>query len=150
MIREATIDDLKGLVYLLEGFHKSAFPVEPSFNHVDLYNTLLDMVNGDGGILLLAEKEDQLIGVIGGLVFPWYFNKSELVGQELFWYMHPEHRKGTTGIKLLQALEKKAKEKGCRSFIMASEYTMNNHDYMETMYHRMGYSNHESYYIRKL
>ena len=151
MIRNATIDDIKQIVYLGERFYNESHDVdEIPYDPIDTYKSILEIYNGDHGILLVAEQDGQIVGITAGLVFSWYFNSSHKTGQELFWYVHPDYRKGTIGIRLLKELERQAKEKGATTFIMVSEELMGNHDYMEKLYHKLGYHNYESAYIRNL
>ena len=125
MIREARTEDLPLMVVLGEKFYNASHGnSDIPFNRTDTLNTLLAMLESDDGILLVYEHDGRVVGMIAGVMFPWYFNVKHRSGQELFWYVAPEFRKSTAGVRLLKELEKKAKEKGATTFIMISEYDM--------------------------
>ena len=115
MIRPATIEDCRAVAELGERFHAEA-----------LWSTVVDYVAGDceaslrqlieQGILLVAD-EGQIVGMAGGMIFPFYFNHSHLTGNELFLWVTPE-RRGSLGVRLLDAMETEAVRRGCKSWGM--------------------------------
>ena len=48
--------------------------------------------------------------MVGGMVFPVWYNPSIVMGQEFFWYVRPEARQGV-GIKLLMELRQSLQSK---------------------------------------
>ena len=68
---------------------------------------------GEMGSLFVAEEEGKLVGFIIGLFVPSMTNENYLVGTEFAWWVEPEYRKGTTGVKLLKHIEESAKKIGC-------------------------------------
>ncbi|RLI45231.1 hypothetical protein DRO61_10975 [Candidatus Bathyarchaeota archaeon] len=101
--------------YLSEVITKFApingFGVEASENIEEIVKNLLENEN------IICIKQDGK-GVILGLVYPLYYNPSVLVAQELGWWVEPEYRNTTIGIKLLKEFEKEAKKRGAKKVIM--------------------------------
>jgi GNAT superfamily N-acetyltransferase len=98
------------------------------------------------GVLLVAER-DEVIGCAGALVYPFYFNSGHLTGQELFWWVEPEHR--GVGMDLYHALEQAVKDKGAQSFSMIALDKLNPERVGE-MYRKVGYRPSDHSYIKRL
>ena len=151
MIREATIEDLKEIVRLGKSFFDDAlYYLDIEYNPIDVWKTLDVLRKDDNGILLVAEVDGKIVGMIAGAISTWYFNIQYKFGQEIFWYMSPAYRGTILGIKLLKELEKQAKSKGCSKWCMISEYHMGNSEELDKLYKRCGYINHETSYIKDL
>jgi N-acetylglutamate synthase-like GNAT family acetyltransferase len=60
------------------------------------------------GIILVAEEDGKLTGVLAFIIFPHYFS-GELTAGELIWYVEPEYRKSFTALALLRAAERMAR-----------------------------------------
>lgn len=151
MIRDARIEDIPQIVLLGEKFYTASHGnSDIPFDRKDVTTMLWDNIHADQGIMLVEEREGRIVGMICGVIFTWYFNSKYKSGQELFWYVKPEYRRTTVGVRLIKELEQRAKEKGCTTWIMISEYDMGNHDYMDNLYKRMGYRNYETGYIKDL
>ncbi len=120
-----------------------------TFDENSLTATLIAMMSGvAGGSVLVAEVEGKVVGMAACVVFPFYANHATLIGQELFWWVSPAHRKGVGGA-LLDELEAEAKRKGAKMFIGAN--LSGEHDAaFARMYRRRGYVPAECTYIRNL
>lgn len=149
MIRHATADDCSKISELGESFFTEAgWQDVAEYRQEDCLKSLQFLATGDAGILLVAEEDGEIVGMAGGLVSPLYFNLSHMTGQELFWWVKPGAR-GSIGIRLIDALEKAAKDKGCSSWAMIAldkvepERTAN-------LYARRGYRPSERTFIKRL
>lgn len=149
MIREATLEDVPAIAQIGERFHGEAgWGDIAAYSVEDCARTLATMIGNEAAILLVAEKDGEIVGMAGGMVFPLYFNAAHKSGQELFWYMKPGLRDGTGGA-LLEAMEQTARDRGCQSWIMialdkvAPELT-------GRLYRRRGYRPSEHSWIRRL
>lgn len=132
-----------------ERFHEEAGMGEfAPFSRIDCASMLLNLIESDGGILLVAEANGALIGMAGGLVYPFYFNTAHITGQEVFWWVHPDHRKGP-GRALLEALEAEAKARGCESWSMVALASVAP-EAVGRLYRRRGYRPSEQSYIKRL
>lgn len=143
MIRDATHADIPALVGMGERFFlESGYSKEATFDPATFESTLRSLIDGDSGILIITEG-----GMAGALVYPMYFNASILTGQELFYWISPEHRGG--GVALLDALESRAKALGAKTFSMICLDTLRP-EAVGRLYERRGYRKSEHSYIKRL
>lgn len=149
MIRLATPGDVPAIVEMGRWFHEDAGwgDISP-FLEKDCAETVAGMIEGESGIVLVAEDEDGLIGMAGAMLFPLYFNKAHLSGQELFLYVRPGCRNGIGG-KLLATLETEARAAGAESFIMIALDKVSP-EATGRFYRHRGYRPAEHSYIRRL
>lgn len=110
--------------------------------------TLAHLRTGDA-VCLVAEVNGQVVGAAGALAYPFYFNAAHKTGQEIFWWLNPEHRGGTLGGRLLIALEAWARGAGCKTFSMIALDAVNPNE-VGAMYQRRGYRATEHSYIKEL
>ncbi|TAJ89736.1 GNAT family N-acetyltransferase [Reyranella sp.] len=120
MIRRATPADSARLGELGARFFMEAGLAERGLQFCpDSYFKTLAALD-ESGILLVAEVDDEIVGVIGAGVCPAWWNNDVLTCQELLWYVLHSHRKGT-GRKLFDAFETEAKSRGVRLIGMSAE-----------------------------
>lgn len=143
MIRSATVSDIPEIVALGERFHAAAGWDEIEFNREDCAASLEAMMGADCFICLVAG--DPIVGMISGVVSPVYFNRSHLSGEELFWWSEVP----SIGVRLLDALEKAGRERGCRTWQMKSLARLNG-ERMVGLYERRGYRACEQSFIKRL
>lgn len=149
-IREAQPNDLPALLDMGRDFFEvsgnSAFT---TYDEPSLTATLIALMGGvSGGVLLVADVEGRAVGMAACVVFPFYANMGTLIGQEIFWWADPAHRKGIGGA-LLDELEAAAARKGAKIFIGAN--LSGEHDAaFARLYRRRGYSPGETTHIRVL
>jgi GNAT superfamily N-acetyltransferase len=104
-IRPATPDDVPALVWLARRFLKSS-----------QYGALLPNTTDDGlavavnltlqhGVILLAEAGGCAVGMIAATTVPHPLTGA-VYADEVAWFVTPEHRSGTVGLRLLDALER--------------------------------------------
>jgi len=103
----------------------------------------------DQQLLIVAEKNQKLVGFAAGATAPLMGNSDYIVGTELAWWVQPEHRNSKLGHRLLKSLEQAAKVAGCDFWSML---------YMESsmpgtikkIYKQMGYKLQETTYLKRL
>lgn len=149
MIRPAAHADIETIAMLGKRFFDEAeWSDVTSWDHESICITLANLIDQDGGILLVCEVEGEIVGMTGGLVHPAYFNHHHLTGQELFWWVAPEHR-GRFGAALLDALESEAKARGAMSWGMIALDRVKPKA-VGKVYERRGYRAAEHSYIKAL
>jgi hypothetical protein len=92
-----------------------------------------------GGLMLVVEHENELIGMIAGIKSPNIWNQTDQSLREILFYIKPEHRKGRVAYKLLTEYNKSAQELLDNKKI--SNYTMTKNQYTDQIdYSRFGYN----------
>jgi N-acetylglutamate synthase-like GNAT family acetyltransferase len=139
MFRDATHDDI----------HKCLVCAEHFVNHYgldwDVESTIITLRNIiDNGVFILAEDNGNVIGGAAAIIAPTPWNFKQLYFQEMFWWVEPEYRNTSVGIKLLKHLENKAPE----NTTIALSILPNTNIKEETLT-KLGYSLKELSYIRK-
>lgn len=88
-------------------------------------------------------------GVIIGMVYPCYWNPDVLMAQEFGWWVEPEYRNTSLGIKLLNKFEDTAKEMGAKHISMIA-LESSSPDKVGSIYTKKGYTLLEHTYMKEL
>lgn len=149
MIREATLEDLEVLTHIGEKFfNMTDLGKVTDYDPESLTFTLKGLIDGDSGVILVAEKNGKIIGVVGAVLAPFYFNLKHIVCQEFFWYVLEEHRGGSTGGRLFMAAERWAKDNGADSMCMVALGC--NYEEVSRFYIKKDYFKQETNFLRRL
>jgi GNAT superfamily N-acetyltransferase len=81
-----------------------------------LERTFQQLIEGEASVILVFDKGDGLAGATGAMLHPHYWNNAHITGQELFWWVDPEHR--GIGRALFDVLESWVQVSGAHSFTM--------------------------------
>lgn len=119
MIRPATENDLRRIVEMSEKFYPytsyntlSKIP----FNPIYVAGVASGLI--DNGIMLVAEVEGAVVGMIGIALIPFIFNPDYLVAGEIIWWVEEEHRGSALGVQLIQEADKIRQQIGAVHFQM--------------------------------
>jgi hypothetical protein len=147
MIRPATADDIPAILVLGRKFFDQAKWAEiVEWDEASVQATLDLLLTSH--VLLVLEKDRTVVGMAGALIYPFYFNIGHITGQEVFWWVEPDHRNGS-GRSLREALESAARAKGARSFTMISvEHADHKPEAMARAYRMAGYVPSERCFIK--
>jgi hypothetical protein len=99
--------------------------------------------------VLVAEIDGTITGLICAVLSPAWYAPSHTIATELAWWVAPEHRKGTTAIRLIQAFEQWAKDSGA-SMISMTNLQISDGGAVEKMLSRMGYTMTEQAHTKGL
>lgn len=111
MIRPATLDDVPAIAQMAGKFYATTdYAKFAPFDETAVTNLSAGLTEH---ILLVAEYNNKLVGVVGLFVAPFTFNPSITFATEVVWWVEPEARSTGAGIALLQAVEPAAKARGC-------------------------------------
>ncbi len=147
-IREATENDIPRIIEMGRSFFDaSGYSGIIEFNAETAKTAIETIIIDNHAIILVAEGQERLIGMLAAILHPFYFNINHLTGQELVWWIEPEYRTGTAGIRLIKAIEQWAKSNGAKTFSMIS-LAVNRR--VEQIYERRGYSPSENLFIKSL
>ena len=146
-IRLADKDDFDKVLEMGHKFFLTTEHAKTEEFHIDsAVDTYIQMLHS--GFILVAELDEEVIGVIGCIISPFLIDKRKKVCTELLWWVEPEYRKSSVGPKLHRAAELKAKELGASKMVMVSLSTSPAE--VEPYYLNDGYSKTESSFLKEL
>jgi len=104
MIRQASVDDTETIIGMLEHY-RQASPLAVHAETTDATARLMlkIMFEQNRGIIFLAEKAGQVIGLLVAIKNFNIWDQKALCLNELAFWVEPEHRGGTAGHRLLKA-----------------------------------------------
>jgi GNAT superfamily N-acetyltransferase len=115
-------------------------PIAPNIEHY--YRHILSLDNVFSHII--PNK-----GIIVGILSPSFLEPQHYLASELVWFVEPEHRNGTTGIKLLKEFERIAKERGATRVQMVCLEKMTP-EVVGKIYTKLGYNLVEHHYLKEI
>ena len=117
MIRSATLLDVPKILDLVKEFYPLTHYSKFAEFDDDTVTNLIDTLKRRG-ILLLAQQEDEVIGIIGFIGAPFIFNNAVTTGHEVIWWVRPEFRNTSVGVQLLTRADQIASLRGWASLQM--------------------------------
>lgn len=150
MIREAKLEDIPIILTMGNEFLKeSKVNVFIPYDEITLYNFVLNGINNSTSTILLYEDSNkQVLGFIGGIIFPHPFNNNIKIAAELVWWVYPEHR-GTVGKPLLNSFEIWGKSNSVNIISVMSLENMNPTT-IDKIYKKQGYQLIEHSYFKEV
>lgn len=114
-IRPATFTDLDALIAMGQALHDESPRYQGmAFNPAKL-RVLFDRLQGSilapVGCVFVAERDGEIVGMTVGLIVDRWFSDERFL-TDLTLYVKPEHRRGTTFMRLVRALEGWARAEG--------------------------------------
>lgn len=144
-IRRANFKDLPAVLPLLKQFHyESLSDFGLGFDEKNAMQTMETFVKNQVGII--AEIDGVIVGVVAGILSPYYLNYSVTIFQEAIWYIKKEFRGGLLGMRLLNFIEDFCEEKNY-FLVMVNMANLNNQK-MSDFYMGRGYRLMENQFIR--
>ena len=144
MIRVITPEDKEQVLGLVQMFFKECmeqdgvfYSPEQAGEHFDIF------VNNPGTLVLVAEVEGELVGLIAGVASAILFAK-ELAMQEMIWYVKPTRRR--YGLKLLYEFEKRSTELGLQC-VLATGFSGSP---VTALYLKKGYRHVQNIFMKRL
>lgn len=140
-IRQANKFDVNNVLELIKEFVDIANLNHHIKDNIDYtyVNQLYHHCILGGGLVLVAEVDNKIVGMIAGIKSPniWYIEDMSL--REIMFYIQPEYRKGRVAYKLITEYNKLAQELLDQGKI--SSYTMTKTEHLDKIdYSRFGYS----------
>jgi len=136
-------DDLKALG---EGFVREARV--PGGFKVDVFKRNWSMILGRNMGAMWIIRNGKIQGALGAIMHP-DINDDQPVAQETFWFVAPEYRGGTMGIRLLNEFETWAAFHGAKRIISA-HLTTSMPEKVARVFQRRGYYPAETVHIKVL
>ena len=145
MIRELTIKEVPLLIECAKSFWEEG-RIPGRFNADCFVKGWTAFLEQRIGVILVAEEQGEIVGGIGGSLFP-DFNTGDLTATEMFWYLMPGHR--GQGLRLLREFERAMRERGGKRIWMVHLMAVNA-ERMAEYYARNGYALSEQFFVKEL
>ena len=146
VIRQAIYEDIDDVRNLIKEFYnESLYEYGLSLDNDTINETIKNFI--DNHIELVAEINNKIIGVMGGIVATSIFDKKQRLGQEAIWYITRDERKGNIAFKLIEEFEKECKERGANLISMICMNNLNS-DILDRLYRIKKYKLMEQHYIK--
>jgi len=147
-IRKATYDDILDIAYLGKKFAKESQNSGLGWSQEKVFNSLHDAVQRDDFLILVMEKDDEVIGFFAGLVTPCFFSDAKQA-VDLAWFVHKDHRGSREALGMIDMYEEWAKKSGA-VFVNMVNLDVLNGDKVRKMYEKRGYRLVENTFAKEL
>ena len=146
MYRFASAGDFESLAKMGQAFYAPGklFGGFSAHNFVDFWS---DAIMSGRGFIIVADVDGSAVGAIGCVLFDDP-NSGEFIGQEMFWWMFPEHR-GEASAELIALFEHESKAMGATRVLMSAIHGMR-HRALGRFYGSRGYEPLETSYIKEI
>jgi len=150
IVRGATAQDFPQYLTLAKEFH-AASPMHGVLDlDTDGYSAFYAKAIKDDSIgVWLAEKDGVIVGIAGALAYPMYFSPTNLVVQELWWWLTPAARGSGAGKAMFDAITTWAGQKNAKALFMIA-LEDDNAKRMENVYLRAGFKPMERTFIKEV
>jgi GNAT superfamily N-acetyltransferase len=147
MIRQATIEDLRRIVEMSEQFYPQTPYINLApFNPAAAANLATFLI--ESGIMLVAEIEEEVVGMVGLVITPFPFEPELLGAYEVIWWVEPSAQSKGVGQALLAAIDDTAKEQNCNYIHMVC--MANSPPAAAGLYFKYGYDHTEMSFTKRL
>lgn len=143
-IRAPETEDAQALCRMGHAFYKEA-GLPGSFSEEHFINFWQQALNEERGVLLIADAGGGAVGTIAALLYADP-NNGELVAQEMFWWVDPEHRDAESG-NLMDAYEGWARSVGAKRIVVSAIHGMRERC-LERYYEKRGYRPVETNFVK--
>lgn len=147
MIRQAKIEDLRRITEMSEKF----YPQTPYINlapfNPEAAASLATMLI-ESGIMLVAEVDGEVVGMVGLVVTPFPFEPSLIGAYEIIWWVEPAAQDQGIGRALVEAIDGEARKHGCSYVHMVC--MANSPPQAAALYFKCGYDHTEMSFTKRL
>lgn len=147
MIRTATHDDIPRIIEMAQAFYATTSYAR--FSPISYQSAAgLAIITMESGVMLVAEKDGELVGMTCLIIVPFLFNVSLTVAEEIAFWIEPEHRGGMLAIRLLKEIEKECRAKMVDVIRMAT--LIDSPPQAASLYLHEGYEKSDSHFMKGL
>jgi GNAT superfamily N-acetyltransferase len=109
--------------------------------------TLTFLVGADDGVVYLAEHDNAVVGLLGAVIYPLFFNANFRLAVELGFFVEKAYRACGYGVGLQERFEAWARSRGANAALMCAPANATS---LREVYEKYGYSYLESQFIKGL
>lgn len=147
MIRNATHNDLAAIVAMSEKFYATThYSRWAEFNPDTVFDLAVNLI--DNHVMLVAEVDGKVVGMVGLFVAPFMFNSNRIGAYEVVWWVNPDAQGAGVGMELLAAIEPACRAKGANAIQMVM--MANSPPKAQAIYERFGYGHSETSFTKEL
>lgn len=146
-VRPATEDDIERIVEMAHRFYDETLYARTIPSDAATSEILTRMLINTG-VMLVAEHEGRVVGMVGLAVVPFMFNRDYLTAHEVIWWVEPEARSSGAGMALMRAIEPACKARGAMTITMMHMHT--SPPQAREVYLRLGYTPSEHSYNKEI
>lgn len=140
-VRPATLADVPAVVAMAERFYATtSYAGWAEFNPSTVESLAANLA--ENHVMLLAEDDGVVCGMVGLFVAPFMFNAGKVAAYEVVWWVNPEAQGQGAGKALLAAIEPACRAKGADAIQMV--HLASSPPQAAEIYARMGYAHTES------
>ncbi len=150
-LRKAELEDLRQIFLFAEDWNEEVLSNNIlGYDSETVKRSLIELSNGDGSLVLVGvDEEGRVKGHIIGYLADAIFDAEEKHVMCISWYVVPEARGTTLPLRLLRMFEHWADIAGA-NVIMFSVFKGGSPESLHKFYARMGYTELETIYARRL
>lgn len=147
MIRRATEADIPVIVAMSRKFYATTnYAALTPMSDEAVENIALMLI--DTGVLLVAEHDGAVVGMVGLMILPFTFNPAVTMAAEVVWWVDPAAQGAGVGSALLDAVEPAAAERGADLVQMMTLST--SPPQAVALYERAGYRHSETCFTKRI
>ncbi len=136
-IRHATKYDAKNIINMLWHYHDSGDIEGLNISDEQTALRVLTHILAGAGIALVAEKKDELVGMLIAYKVPFLWDNSKYIMNEIAYWVEHEHRGGTAGYRLLKEYVNECEQMKAKEMI--ANYTISQMEGQTLNYSRFGF-----------
>lgn len=137
LIRDATREDINGLVMLGEQMFQESQFARYDFDRQKVTNTIHDLIEDSNGIALVAEDQGELLAGFVGQISEHWFGKCR-VSFDMAFFIAPKARGTLLAARLVKAYIRRARAGGAQEVLVGNS-TGSNTEATEHFFERMGF-----------
>lgn len=147
IIRHATPGDAEAIVGMAAKFYATtSYRNFAPFDEQTVGDLALALIGS--GVMLVAESDGRLVGMVGLFVAPFMFNRAARSAHEVVWWVDPDAQGAGVGRALLAAVEPACRELGVAAIQMV--HLESSPPQAAALYEREGYFRTESCFTKEL
>jgi len=147
VIREANLKDIDVIVSMSKKFYQTThYKNFADFNDETVSDLATNLL--ENHVMLVAEVDGVVVGMVGLFVAPFMFNSEKTGAYEVVWWVNPDAQGSGVGYHLLQAIEPACRAKGAD--IIQMVMMANSPEIARQIYERNGYAHSETSFTKEL